>query len=151
MVWRQGVRRGAISINNCIVYTQLIYVYRPLLLLLLLLLAPAPAPAFAFAFAFTPTPAPTPAFAFTPALAPLLPALAAARFALAQYTDPVRLLWAWALYGKITAAYTPTAQGKWWSQLVVGLAAMGPNKQRDQGHIGWIMETELGVELVNSE
>jgi len=33
----------------------------------------------------------------------------------------------------------------------VGLAAIGPNKQRDWGHISRIIETELGVELVGSK
>jgi len=51
----------------------------------------------------------------------------------------------------MTAAYAPTAQGKWWLQLAAGLAAMGPNKQRDWGHIGRIIETELGVELVGGK
>ena len=51
----------------------------------------------------------------------------------------------------MTAVYAPTAQGKWWLQSVVGLVVMGPNKQRDWGHISQIMEMELGVELMGGE
>ena len=143
MVQRQGVKKGAVSINNCIVYTQLIYIYRPPLLLLLPAPALAPAP--------TPTPALAPALALPllPALLP--PALTAAGFALAQYANPIRLLQAQAPYSKATTVYAPTAQGKQWSQLAVGLAAIGPNKRRDQGYIGRIIETEFGVELVGSK
>ena len=140
MVQRWGVRRGAVSINNYIVRAQLIYIYRP----------PPPSPSLALA--------PAPALALALPLLPILPlptlplpALTATRFALTQHANPVRLPWAWAPYGKTTAAYTPTTQGKWWSQLAVGLAAIGPNKQRDWGHISWIIETELGVELVDSK
>ena len=34
---------------------------------------------------------------------------------------------------------------------MVGLVAIGLNKQRDWGYIGRIIETELGAELVGSE
>ena len=126
MVWRWGAGRGAVNINDCVIRAQLTYVYKP-----------------------PPSLLPAPALPPIPILLP--PAFTAAGFALTERADPVRLPWAWAPYDKTTAVYAPTAQGKWWSQLVAVLAAMGPNRQRDWGHIGWIMETELGVELVDGE
>lgn len=41
--------------------------------------------------------------------------------------------------------------GKWWTADQEELKAMSPNKRRDFGHIGRIMETELGQQLLGDK
>jgi len=72
-------------------------------------------------------------------------------FNAAQLADQVRLPWAWAPLGKTGVSYTPAITGKWWSQTDDALAAMSADKRRDWGHIGRIMETELGEKLEGDE
>jgi len=71
------------------------------------------------------------------------PSLGQAAFDRAQIADGPRLPWAWSLTGKDRQDYTPQVGGKWWSDL----PAADPARRRDVGHIGRIMETELGVKL----
>jgi hypothetical protein len=63
----------------------------------------------------------------------------------------LRSPWHWTPRGKTRESYTPTADGKWWSFNNEELEALTPNKRRDVGHIGRIMETELGEERVGDE
>jgi len=108
---------------------------------------PCPAPA-----SFAPLPAallaPAPASAFAPAppAAPLA-LLSQAEYDAAQRADQPRLPWAWATHGKTRDVYASAITGKWWSQTEEELTAMSQDKRRDWGHIGRIMETELGERL----
>jgi hypothetical protein len=65
----------------------------------------------------------------------------------AQRADQPRLPWAWATHGKTRDIYAPAITGKWWSRTEEELAAMSQDKRKDWGHIGRIMETELGERL----
>lgn len=76
-----------------------------------------------------------------------LAASRAQQFAWSQEADTVRLPWEWRPRGRTTEPYAPQLRGKWWSFGEEELAAATPNKQRDYGHIGRIMETELGEQL----
>ncbi|KAK5002497.1 hypothetical protein LTR28_011341 [Elasticomyces elasticus] len=67
---------------------------------------------------------------------------------MAQRADPVRLPWDWDTASKSRELYTPVVSGKWWSHTDEQLQVLKPNKRRDVGHIGRIMETELGEELL---
>ena len=69
----------------------------------------------------------------------------------AQVADQARLPWAWATRGKTDEQYTQAVAGKWWSVGEEELEAMPLNKRRDFGHIGRIMETELGQQLLGDK
>ncbi|KAK5003209.1 hypothetical protein LTR28_010455, partial [Elasticomyces elasticus] len=85
-----------------------------------------------------------------PAVAVGLPRLGMSRaeYDMAQRADLVRLPWDWDTASKSRELYTPAVSGKWWSHTDEQLQALRPNKRRDVGHIGRIMETELGEELL---
>jgi hypothetical protein len=68
-------------------------------------------------------------------------------FDASQVANQPRLPWGWQASGKSAAPYTPVITGKWWSQTAEQMEALGP-KRNDFGHIGRIMETELGEKLV---
>jgi len=107
--------------------------------------------------AFSPSPSPSPSPAPAPALAPAAtnppaPSLATqGAFAAAQRADRDRLPWGWATRGKNNDSYAPAITGKWWSHSGEQLGALGSSKRSDVGHIGRIMETELGEELLGVE
>jgi hypothetical protein len=130
---------------------------------------PAPSPSPSPSLSLSPPPAPSPSPSPSPPpppppplaplpLAPLPPALPLpppppapldqAGFDRAQRADAVRLPWAWAPQGKSTEPYAPAATGKWWSHSEGELGGLGGGKRRDVGHIGRIMETELGEQLL---
>ncbi len=81
-------------------------------------------------------------------IAPVASPFSKTAFARAQVADQPRLPWAWRAHGKTNAEYTPVVSGKWWSREEEELSGLGPAKRRDFGHIGRIMETELGEMLV---
>lgn len=63
--------------------------------------------------------------------------------------DVERRLWDWSSE-RATGLYSPIVEGKWWS---AGSPAMSSRlqAQRDNSHIGRIMETELGQQLHGDE
>lgn len=65
----------------------------------------------------------------------------------AQTANQPRLPWNWNSWGKSKAPYTPAVAGKWWSISQEELAQLKSDKRSDRGHIGRIMETELGEQL----
>lgn len=68
-----------------------------------------------------------------------------------QVADQPRLPWAWATQGKTSDVYTPVERGKWWSMHQKELDSLTQSKRRDFGHIGRIMETELGEQFLGEE
>uniref|UniRef100_A0A093Y2X9 SH3 domain-containing protein C23A1.17 n=1 Tax=Talaromyces marneffei PM1 TaxID=1077442 RepID=A0A093Y2X9_TALMA len=83
----------------------------------------------------------------SPSPAPITTGLTQAEFEDSQRASTLRLPWDWRVSGKTTEEYTPQIQGKWWSKTAEELRSAQPNKRRDYGHIGRIMETELGEQL----
>lgn len=77
--------------------------------------------------------------------------LTQAEFEDSQRASKVRLPWDWRANGKTTEEYTPQIKGKWWSKTPEELSSAHPNKRRDYGHIGRIMETELGEQLFDKQ
>ena len=117
---------------------------------------PGPAPAPAFHVPPARPPAPSLATAAAPPAASLAAAAAAApltigAFDAAQLADQTRFPWAWAPHGKTRESYAPVITGKWWSRTDQELAGMSADKRRDWGHIGRIMETELGERMDGDE
>jgi len=86
-------------------------------------------------------PATTPTTAPTPAASPPNPSLAS--FDAAQISNQPRIPWNWTT-GKTTQEYAPTVQHKWWSVSPEEWAGFSVKRKHDVGHIGRIMETDLG-------
>ena len=57
------------------------------------------------------------------------------------------LPWNWTAAGNQAALYTPTVPNKWWSYTPKQWATLSEVKRQDFGHIGRIIETELGTIL----
>ncbi|GAM40308.1 hypothetical protein TCE0_038f12563 [Talaromyces pinophilus] len=87
----------------------------------------------------------------SPSPVPATSGLTQAEFEDSQRASKVRLPWVWRVNGKTTEEYTPQIKGKWWSKTPEELSSVHPNKRRDYGHIGRIMETELGEQLFDKQ
>ncbi|KAK3081758.1 hypothetical protein LTS18_003024 [Coniosporium uncinatum] len=68
-----------------------------------------------------------------------------AAFAASQLADVVRRRWDW-IPSNSKAPYLPTAVGKWWT-LPAGAPALSRDRAAVHGHVGRIMETDLGKRL----
>ncbi|KNG91219.1 hypothetical protein ANOM_000391 [Aspergillus nomiae NRRL 13137] len=94
-----------------------------------------------------PSPQPSPDLFGTPTVA--APAVSSSftshdEFTRSQIADQPRLSWNWRNQGKDRTIYTPTIVGKWWYRTSFELERLPKDKRRSFGHIGRIMETELG-------
>ncbi|KAL3424704.1 hypothetical protein PVAG01_03985 [Phlyctema vagabunda] len=69
----------------------------------------------------------------------------------AEIADQARVPWSWNLRGKATTTYAPSVTGKWWSRSEDKLGALTASKRRDLSHIGRIMETELGEQVLGRQ
>ena len=65
----------------------------------------------------------------------------------AQTANQPRLPWNWNSWEKSKALYTSAVAEKWWSISQEELAQLKSDKRSDRGHIGCIMETELGKQF----
>ncbi|KAE8398122.1 hypothetical protein BDV37DRAFT_288833 [Aspergillus pseudonomiae] len=95
----------------------------------------------------SPPPSPCPNLFGTPTVA--APAVSSSftshdEFTRSQIADQPRLSWNWRNQGKDRTIYTPTVVGKWWYRTSFELERLPKDKCRSFGHIGRIMETELG-------
>ena len=63
----------------------------------------------------------------------------------------MRLPWNWQPRGKTSEHYSPRLRGKWWFFEEEELARASSKKRADYGHMGRIMETELGEQLFGED
>lgn len=72
-------------------------------------------------------------------------------FLMTQTADQPRIPWRWSTTGKKESTpYKPTAVGKWWYDFWLD-SKKNPRIESAASHVGRIMETELGLQLLGGK